>query len=175
MAYIKKLHSHQMTCAKIPWVLSWNSLEGLCRSKMLLLVDDLVPRVLCIRWQKVCIVLDVHGGLLSLGLGLVCSFLGLFDFRHKVHLQCWVSWTGLSSSHTELLVGLLGNSNLSIGGVMKLSYLSYCLLDPTALFCVHLVRFHLGLELSPSLHCFKGRSHMDEECLAHTRLPDSNS
>ena len=72
-----------------------------------LLVDDLVPRVICVDWQEVCVELEhVHGSLLSFGLDLVCGFLGLFDFRHKVSLQCWVSWTGLSSSHIGILGGL---------------------------------------------------------------------
>ncbi len=57
--------------------------------------------------QKVCVELEhIRSSLLSLGLDLVCGFLGLFDLRHDISLQGWVSWTGLSSSHIGLLVGL---------------------------------------------------------------------
>ncbi len=45
-----------------------------------LFVDNLVPHILCIDWQKVHIELEhVCGGLFSLGIGLVCGFLGMFD------------------------------------------------------------------------------------------------
>jgi hypothetical protein len=69
--------------------------------------------------RKVPIELEyVRDSLFFIGLGVVCSFLGLFDFRHKFSLQGWVSLTGLSSSQIGLLGGLLGWSSLSIGGVI---------------------------------------------------------
>jgi hypothetical protein len=52
--------------------------------------------------------------------------------------------------------------------------LSLRLLDSTALFHIDVIGFHKDLEVSLSLDSFRGRSHMDEECLARTGVPDKS-
>jgi hypothetical protein len=148
----------------------------LVRVGFCLLLDNLVPRILSIHRQQVCVELEhlLCSGFLLVLDGL-CGFFGLPKVLLVVSMQFRVWCVSRSCAFLGLLGSLLGSSFILASGIIQLSQSGLCLLCQFVLLHLERMGFCAGLEGALFLDCIESHAHVHEKGFMHPTMPDGET